>query len=40
VINVAGNPIAVHDVRIAPNKSTTVELEQHGEQISSRVRNP
>jgi hypothetical protein len=40
VVNITGNPVTIRGVRIVPNKPTTVELEQQGQQISTRVRTP
>jgi hypothetical protein len=40
VVNLAGKPITIPDVRILANKPTTLEMEQQGEQIRTRVLTP
>lgn len=40
VVNVTGKPITIRDVRIVSNKSTTLEMEQQGQQINTRVLAP
>ena len=40
VVHVAGSPLTIQSVTLAPNKSTTVELERQGQQVSTRVLGP
>jgi hypothetical protein len=40
VINVTGRPITVRDVRIVSSNPTTLEMEQQGQQINTRVLAP
>jgi hypothetical protein len=40
VVHAAGAPLAIPDVRVAPGKSTTVELEKQGQRVGSRVHGP
>ncbi len=40
VVNVTGKPITIRNVRIVSNKPTTLEMEQQGQQIKTRVLTP
>lgn len=37
VVNVTGKPMTIGEVRIVSNKTTTIEMEQHEQQINARV---